>query len=96
MIDIRKLTCRKLRLNLFFSLVLGIQSLTLLFLFQSEAWPANRIKIGLLEEPKTLNIWLATDSWSNKVLNLIYSPLYIREPETLKLIPWLAEEEPQY
>jgi peptide/nickel transport system substrate-binding protein len=96
MLDIRKLTCRKLRLNRFFSLVLGIQSLTLLFLFQSEAWPANRIKIGLLEEPKTLNIWLATDSWSNKVLNLIYSPLYIREPETLKLIPWLAEMEPEY
>jgi peptide/nickel transport system substrate-binding protein len=95
-IDIRKLTCRKLRLNCFFSLVLGIHSLTLLFLFQSEAWPANRIKIGLLEEPKTLNIWLATDVWSNKVLHLIYSPLYIREPETLKLIPWLAEKEPQY
>ena len=96
MIDIRKFTCCKLRLNRFFSLILGIQSLILLFLFQSEAWPANRIKIGLLEEPKTLNIWLATDVWSNKVLHLIYSPLYIREPETLKLIPWLAEEEPQY
>ena len=96
MIDIRKRTCRKLRLNRFFSLILGIQSLALLFLFQSDAWPENRIKIGLLEEPKTMNIWLATDVWSNKVLHLIYSPLYIREPETLKLIPWLAEEEPQY
>lgn len=92
----RKLTWHKRRLKFFFSLALGIQSLTLLFLFQSEAWPANRINIGLLEEPKTLNIWLATDSWSNKVLHLIYSPLYIREPETLKLIPWLAEEKPQY
>ena len=96
MIDIRKFTCRKLHLNRFFSLILGIQSLILLFLFQSDACPANRIKIGLLEEPKTLNIWMATDVWSNKVLHLIYSPLYIREPETLKLIPWLAEEEPQY
>ena len=96
MIDIRKLICHKLRLNRFFSLILGIQSLALLFLFQSDAWPEDRIKIGLLEEPKTLNIWLATDVWSNKVLHLIYSPLYIREPETLKLIPWLAEEEPQY
>jgi peptide/nickel transport system substrate-binding protein len=96
MIDINRRTCRKLRLNRFFSLVLGIQSLSLLFLFQAEAWPTNRIKIGLLEEPKTLNIWLATDSWSNKVLNLIYNPLYIREPETLKLIPWLAETDPEY
>ena len=73
MIDIRKCTCCKLRLNRFFSLILGIQSLVLLFLFQSEAWPENRIKIGLLEEPKTMNIWLATDVWSNKVLHLIKS-----------------------
>ena len=96
MIHVRKLTCRKHRFNHSFSLILGIQFLTLLFFFQSQAWPANKIKIGLLEEPKTLNIWLATDSWSNKVLNLIYSPLYIREPETLKLIPWMAEKAPQY
>ena len=31
-----------------------------------------------------------------KVLSQIYQPLYIREPETLKLVPWLAEEEPIY
>jgi len=62
----------------------------------SEAWANRRIKIGLLEQPKTLNIWLATDSWSNKALNLIYSPLYTREPESLKLIPWLAEKDPEY
>ena len=47
MIDIRKRTYRKLHFNRFFFLILGIQSLTLLFLFQSEAWPANGIKIGL-------------------------------------------------
>ncbi|MGD9319903.1 MAG: hypothetical protein PVH99_08050, partial [Desulfobacteraceae bacterium] len=41
------------------------------------------IKIGVLEEPKTLNIWLASDSWSRKVLSQIYQPLYIREPENL-------------
>jgi peptide/nickel transport system substrate-binding protein len=57
---------------------------------------ANMLKIGLLEEPRTLNIWLASDAWSGRVLSRIYQDLYIREPETLKLIPWLAEKEPLY
>ncbi|MGD8983233.1 MAG: ABC transporter substrate-binding protein [Desulfobacteraceae bacterium] len=54
------------------------------------------IKIGVLEEPKTLNIWLASDSWSRKVLSQIYQPLYIREPKNLRLIPWLAKGQPVY
>lgn len=65
-------------------------------LSESNAEAGGRLRIGLIEEPKTLNIWLATDSWSNKVLHLIYNPLYIREPENLKLIPWLAEKDPEY
>jgi ABC-type transport system substrate-binding protein len=65
-------------------------------LFKSEGCATGRIKIGILEEPKTLNIWLASDTWSRKVLNRIYHPLYIREPKGLKLIPWLAENEPEY
>ncbi|MCF8130302.1 MAG: ABC transporter substrate-binding protein [Deltaproteobacteria bacterium] len=56
----------------------------------------NYIKIGLLEEPKTLNVWLATDAWSSKVLSQIYQPLYIREPKNLELTPWLAAENPVY
>jgi len=56
----------------------------------------DRITIGLLEEPKTLNIWLATDAWSTKVLSQIYQPLYIREPKTLKQVPWLAAGDPVY
>jgi ABC-type transport system substrate-binding protein len=64
--------------------------------FGSKAWARSVIKIGILEEPKTLNIWLASDSWSRKVLGQIYHPLYIREPKNLKLVPWLAEEEPVY
>ena len=54
------------------------------------------MKIGILEEPKTLNIWFATDAWSNRVLNLIYHPLYIRDPKTLKPVPWLAESAPVF
>jgi ABC-type transport system substrate-binding protein len=61
-----------------------------------EIWAGRIAKIGMLEEPKTLNIWLAADGWSRKVLRLMYNPLYIRDPESLEPIPWLAEEEPFY
>jgi peptide/nickel transport system substrate-binding protein len=54
------------------------------------------LKIGLHEEPKTLNIWLASDANSNKILSLIYQPLYLRDPDTLMLIPWLADGKPEY
>jgi len=65
-------------------------------LCQSRVCAARAIKIGLLEEPKTLNIWLASDAWSSKVLSQLYQPLYIREPKNLKLIPWLAQDDPVY
>ena len=54
------------------------------------------LEVGLLQEPKTLNIWLASDRWSRKVLDQFYQPLYIREPKRLKLVPWLAEDNPVY
>ena len=60
------------------------------------AWDHNLLKVGVLEEPKTLNPWLASDIWSNNVLKLIYQPLYTHEPQNLDLIPWLAESMPVY
>ncbi len=60
----------------------------------SRVQAADHIRIGLLEEPKTLNYWLGSDAWSQKVLGLIYYPLYIHEPEKLELTPWLAESQP--
>lgn len=54
------------------------------------------LKIGLSEEPRTLNIWFATDANSGKVLSLIYQPLYLRDPVSLKMVPWLAEQMPQF
>lgn len=54
------------------------------------------LKIGVPEEPKTLNIWLASDTHSKKILSLIYQPLYLRDPDTLTLIPWLADSQPQF
>jgi peptide/nickel transport system substrate-binding protein len=52
------------------------------------------LKIGLPEEPRSLNLWLGTDANSRKILTQIYQPLYRRHPQTLKIIPWLAKEDP--
>jgi len=60
------------------------------------AFGAGMLKVGLLEEPKTLNIWLASDRWSRKVLSQIYQTLYIRDAKTLEFVPWLAKAAPQY
>ena len=54
------------------------------------------LKIGLAGEPKTLNIWLASDRWSLRVLSQMYQPLFTRDPDTLELIPWLAAQAPTY
>lgn len=56
----------------------------------------NLLSIGLLAEPKSLNIWFAGDRWSRKVLERIYHPLYIREPKGFGMIPWLARAAPVY
>jgi len=54
------------------------------------------IKIGMKDEPKTLNPFKASDSWSLKVVHRFYEPLYTREPKTHKIIPWLAEGYPEF
>lgn len=54
------------------------------------------VRIGLPDEPRTLNIWLASDANSRNILRQIYDPLYIRHPETLDFVPWLAAELPVY
>ena len=54
------------------------------------------LKIGLLEEPKTINIWRGSDASSNRIISLLYQPLYIRDPETLDFVPWLAANDPVY
>ncbi len=54
------------------------------------------LKIGLPEEPKTLNVWLASDANSKKIISLIYQPLYRRNPETMEMMPWLAADAPVF
>lgn len=57
---------------------------------------SDQLKAGVLEEPKSLNPWLATDAWSGRVIKLIYEPLYIPEPKDLAMVPWLAASAPVY
>ncbi len=59
------------------------------------AWAAGAglLKVGLMEEPKTLNVFGAKDVWAAKVLLLSYQRLYYRDPSGHELIPWLAAEK---
>lgn len=54
------------------------------------------LRVGLLNEPKNFNPFGATDSWTKKLIKLIYQPLYLIDPETSNLIPWLAADRPIY
>jgi len=93
-------TIHPFRIKSGYRVAVFIISLAALFVFFGtacpKAWSGHMMKVGLLEEPKTLNIWLASDAWSRKVLRLMYQTLYIRDPESLELIPWLAQNEPDY
>ncbi len=79
-----------------FLLVTAVVMLLTIHVSTTNTLAANMLKIGLLEEPRTLNIWRASDSWSLHVLGLIYQPLFVRSPKTLKLIPWLAAAAPVF
>jgi len=85
----------RLRRNLFYFMIifLGIMCISVSCAKKQSVY---NLKIGLSNEPKTLNIWLASDRWSLGVLSQIYQPLYTRDPDTLELIPWLAEQLPTF
>lgn len=89
-------TLRSLRFTYLPLLFLAVGMFTSAGLTDSRVFAANILKIGLLEEPKTLNVLRASDRWSRKVLSQIYQPLLVRDPETLELVPWLAEEFPVF
>jgi peptide/nickel transport system substrate-binding protein len=78
------------------SLVIAILFSTFTYFSCSKKMDSNILKIGLSEEPRTLNVWLASDANSRKILYQIYQPLYLNEPRTLKLVPWLAKSTPVY
>ncbi len=54
------------------------------------------LRIGLPEEPRTMNVFLASDGNTRNVLRQIYQPLYEHHPETLEIVPWLAATLPTY
>jgi ABC-type transport system substrate-binding protein len=56
----------------------------------------NIVRIGIPDEPRTLNLWLASDANSRQILRQIYEPLYERDPDTLTFVPWLAADLPAY
>ncbi|BEQ16673.1 ABC transporter substrate-binding protein [Desulfoferula mesophila] len=84
-----RLTFGLTALTLFVTLLLGLAPV-------SQAASNGILKIGVLEDPKSLNLWLASDAWSSRVLSMIYEPLFVREPKESKLVPWLAAGEPVY
>jgi peptide/nickel transport system substrate-binding protein len=45
------------------------------------------LRVGCLDEPKTLNIWAATDVWSLHTCGWFYPSLYYRKPVTLEPLP---------
>ncbi len=78
-----------------FLLLAGVLTLASIMFLACQKTEENRfLKIGLPEEPRSLNLWLGTDANSRKILSQIYQPLYDRHPETLEIIPWLAAEDP--
>jgi ABC-type transport system substrate-binding protein len=81
------------RIGFFVSTLLCVYSINLL---TTQARAADLIKIGLLSEPKTLNVMRASDRWSRKVLSQMYQTLLTRDPDTLELTPWLAAEYPTF
>ncbi|WP_459917660.1 ABC transporter substrate-binding protein [Desulfocicer niacini] len=77
---------------LFFSMICLLMMVFFLSCRQTKS--ANVLTIGLPEEPRTLNVWLASDSNSWKILSQIYQAMYVRDPDNLELIPWLAKDMP--
>lgn len=57
---------------------------------------ADMLKVGIIEEPLTLNVWKASTRWSRKILENIHTPLFIRAPDGQNLTPWLAAAMPVY
>ncbi|MCG8567340.1 MAG: ABC transporter substrate-binding protein, partial [Desulfobacterales bacterium] len=79
----------------FLTRTLGMILICFLLAGCGRATEESYLKIGLPEEPRSLNPWLGTDANSRKIISQIYQPLFLRHPHTLKIIPWLAREAPE-
>lgn len=54
------------------------------------------LRIGVQDEPKTLNIFNTQDVWTSHVVGWFYETLFTREPLTHKIVPWIAQGDPEY
>jgi len=70
-----------------------------LAVFLCTTFPATArtyLNVAIMHEPKNLNPFGASDTWTKKVIRLLYQPLYLVDPQSSALIPWLAEDQPVY
>jgi len=83
----------KKRLDLFTFLIAAV---LIILGLNVTAQAENLLRVGVLGEPRSLNPFQATDAWTRRVTGLIYQPLYLVDPKTQELIPWLAVDQPEY
>lgn len=81
------------RANIFITLVFLASSFISVCCVATSAYAAI-LKVGLMDEPKTLNPLAARDVWSAKTLMFCYQRLYYRDPKSDDLVPWLASDDP--
>jgi peptide/nickel transport system substrate-binding protein len=82
--------------NFLHTAIVALALWALMLALPSQVKALSTLRIGLSEEPRTLNVWLASDANSNNILGQIYQPLYLREPKNLEMVPWLAADLPEF
>ena len=70
--------------------------LSALFAHPIPAFSKDYLKVAILREPRNLNPFQASDVWTKKVIRLIFQPLYLVDPDSQTLTPWLAKDQPIY
>ncbi len=75
-------------------LIIGLLLMVVTGLLNETDVFARSLRIGLLRAPLTLNYFAGTDIWSKRILRFFHMPLYVHEPGTNRMTPWLAKSLP--
>jgi peptide/nickel transport system substrate-binding protein len=67
--------------------IVAVAAILVASMLPMHAQPEVLLKIGCQDEPKTLNIWKATDVWSTHVDAWFYPSFYYRKPVTNEPLP---------
>ena len=86
----------RVRIFLGMWLVAVCLALSTIFANPIPAFSKTYLKVAILKEPRNLNPFMTSDAWTKKVISLIYQPLYLVDPDTQTLTPWLAKDQPIY